>query len=153
MLASAVAFREPSPANPAVAVKTASEVQPTPRTSIVTGAPPPRPQPAHRLARIEVARADSAATISLVADGPIVRYSAFGLQEPPRFVVDLEDLEVSDTEVQSALEVAAGDLKRVRVGRYHGTVRIVLDLARDTLRLPRVIERDTGLEIAVGDGP
>ena len=49
--------------------------------------------------------------------------------------------------------VAAGDLKRVRVGRYRGTVRIVLDLARETLRLPRIIERDTGLEIAVADDP
>jgi outer membrane protein TolC len=133
---------------------TAAPAQETAARAIAVAAPPLAPvREARRLKGIDVVDGRPSTTVSVRADGRIARYSAFPLPNPSRFVIDVEGLESVGPEFGgAALARSTPDVSRVRIGRYPGRLRIVLDLARDSLRPPRIAERADGLEITIGDG-
>ena len=104
-----------------------------------TVAPAPAGAAASRLDAIEVLAAGSGAVIRIAGDGEFP-YSTFVLNDPQRFVIDLDG--VINRAPRSALAVTDSVVERVRVAQFRPAPkpvsRVVFDLRRDTVP---VIER------------
>lgn len=116
-------------------------------------APPPSGVPATRLAAVEVQSAEPATVVRIVGDGEF-RYSYFSLDNPPRFVVDLDGV-VNETS-RTAVPVGGGVVEQVRVAQFKPypdpVSRVVFDLGTDAV--PRIQSDGTGLTVRFGDaGP
>jgi type IV pilus assembly protein PilQ len=109
--------------------------------------PPPAGAPATRLDGVELV---SPSVVRLAGDGDFV-YSTFRLENPERFVVDLEGVyNVSD---RGTLPVGSAELVRVRVSQFRteptAISRVVFDLTSPVV--PVVERTGSGLVIRVGE--
>jgi type IV pilus assembly protein PilQ len=132
----------PAPAAPSAtaAVSSAPAALGTPDKPAV--APAPQGVAATRLDVIEILAADGGAVIRIAGDGDFP-YSTFALNEPRRFVIDLDG--VINRAQRSTLAVNSAVVGRVRVAQFKPAPkpvsRVVFDLHRDTVP---VIERTQG---------
>jgi hypothetical protein len=84
------------------------------------------PAPAGRLLAIQQRLADQGVQFDLVGDGNLSDYNAFHLWDPPRVVVDL--LRVRVSEVQNEILLNDALVRKVRVGVHEGKVRVVFEV-------------------------
>jgi type IV pilus assembly protein PilQ len=129
---------------------TASAVTPAPvgTADNPAVAPPPSGQPASSLRGIE-SRGDG--TVRIAGDGEFA-YSTFRLENPERFVIDLDG--VVNRSDRGTLAVGEGSVARVRVSQFRSqpspVARVVFDLTSPALP---AIERDEhGLTVRFGEG-
>lgn len=112
---------------------------------------PLQPMRAARMLKgIRVVKVERTTMVSILADGRITQYVAFQLHQPPRFVLDL--LGILEAPLREPLSVNTPQLKRVRIGRHSDKTRIVLDLAQHEFTERRVVQRDDGLQVILGEG-
>ena len=117
----------------------------------------PRPAPTAQKSRvlkaIRVSKGTASTLVSILADGKIEHYAAFQLHQPLRFVIDLQNTVEADRHVRKRLPVNTPQLKQIRIGRHPEKIRIVLDLAQNGDAKRRIIQRDDGLQIILGEVP
>jgi len=82
--------------------------------------------PAGKLLAIQQLSADQGVNFHLVGDGSLSDYDAFHLSDPPRVVVDLFGVRVS--EVKKEMPLNDSLIRKVRVGVHDGKVRVVFDV-------------------------
>lgn len=96
-------------------------------------APAPRGVTATRLEGIEVLASEGSSVIRIAGDGEFP-YSTFVLEQPSRFVIDLQG--VINNSPRSSLSVDGGVVNRVRVAQFkplpNPIARVVFDLNGDT---------------------
>jgi type IV pilus assembly protein PilQ len=145
----ASAGESPAPVEPAPTVETAGTVEtaaaaPSVPTSLGTPdhpavAPAPAGAAATRVDGIEVLASGDDSVIRIAGDGEFP-YSTFALDEPERFVIDLDG--VINRSARTAQAVPGGIVERVRVAQFkpapRPVSRIVFDLRRGSVP---VIER------------
>jgi len=105
------------------------------------------------LKRVHVSAGITATMVSIMTEGKIAQYAAFELDQPGRLVVDLQNVTRMEKSVQKLLAVNSAHLKQVMVVRNPEKLRIVLDLAEDTIAKYRIVERSDGLVIILGEAP
>ena len=133
-----VAMDQEEPAEPSAPVQPAAAVNAgTPDQPVV--APAPKGVTATRLDGIEVLSSNGSAVIRIAGDGEFP-YSTFLLQEPERFVIDLQG--VVNNSPRSSMAVDGGVVERVRVAQFkplpNPVARVVFDLSSETVP---VVER------------
>lgn len=142
--AAAPAVAEPAPA-PVAAAR--AEVG-TPEQPIV--APPPSGVPATRLDGVDVLSTARGTSVRIAGDGEF-SYSTFALDDPYRFVVDLEG--VINESTRSMLDVGGLDVQRVRVAQFkpypEAVSRVVFDLSERTV--PQIERTANGLLVRFGE--
>jgi type IV pilus assembly protein PilQ len=125
---------EPSPVASAPAPSSASAASSAPAAGLGTPdqpavAPAPSGAMATRLDAIEVLASDGGAVVRIAGDGEFP-YSTFALDEPERFVIDLDG--VINRSARTAQAVPGGILERVRVAQFKPypkpVSRVVFDL-------------------------
>jgi type IV pilus assembly protein PilQ len=124
-------------------------------TEVVASEEPvgPTPRPASKLERIDARQAGKGVVIHLVADGSVENAASFTLANPPRLVIDLEN--VKSVVPKQKVEVGGPLVERVRVGAHENKVRVVVDGApagTDPFDGRRVMPVPSGLVIALGEG-
>ncbi|HUP21739.1 MAG TPA: type IV pilus secretin PilQ [Thermoanaerobaculia bacterium] len=91
--------------------------------------PPVRGVPASVLQTVQVHQADGGTVVHIVGDGEF-EFSTFVLENPPRFVIDLEG--VVKTDPRATVTVGSADLERIRMAQFRNepdaVARVVLDL-------------------------
>ena len=96
-------------------------------------APPPAGAPASRLQGVEVVERGGETLVRIKGDGEFA-YQSFQLEDPPRFVVDLDG--AVKTETDSSLAVGSGEIERIRMAQYRSepdpVARVVFDLRSDS---------------------
>ena len=96
-------------------------------------APPPAGAPASRLQGVEVVERGGETLVRIKGDGEFA-YQSFQLEDPPRFVVDLDG--AVKTETDSSLAVGSGEVERIRMAQYKSepdpVARVVFDLRSDS---------------------
>jgi general secretion pathway protein D len=102
-----------------------------------------------RLLAVEAAGEPGGARIELRGDGALPAREPFRLAAPSRLVLDLPG--VTNATGRQRIEVGAGDVLRVRIGQHPGFLRIVLDLAGETVAAPRIERGASGLALAFGE--
>jgi type IV pilus assembly protein PilQ len=111
-------------------------------------APPPTGAPATRLEGL--VQVDSQ-TVRIAGDGEFA-YSTFRLENPERFVIDLDG--VFNASDRSTLPVGGAEVDQVRVSQFRTdplpVSRVVFDLA--TPAVPRIDRTPGGLVVRFGDG-
>jgi type IV pilus assembly protein PilQ len=113
----------------------------------------PSPRPASKLERIDARQAGQGVVIHLVADGSVDNAASFTLADPPRLVIDLEN--VKSVVPKQKVEVGGALVQRVRVGTHENKVRVVVDgvpAGHDPFDGRRVMPVPSGLVIALGEG-
>src|SRR6185369_10730974 len=83
------------------------------------------------LGAVTVDRRRDGAVIRLPVGGPPLRVAHYALEHPGRFVVDVYGPSAESGKVET-LPVIDPLVRRVRVARHSGRIRIVLDLVTDT---------------------
>ena len=140
---------EPAPEQPA-------SVEPSPTQTADTGTPDePRTGPspsgvrATRLFGVQANEVDGSATLRIEGDGDFL-YSTFRLDNPPRFVIDLQG--VVNSSSRSRVAVEQDGIEQVRMAQFRPypdpVTRIVLDLTDDTL--PILESTGDGLLVSFG---
>jgi type IV pilus assembly protein PilQ len=119
-------FQTPEPAQ----VATAPQQQGAAGTPEQPAAGPPvRGVSASVLESVQVRQQDGATVVEIVGDGEFA-YSTFELENPPRFVIDLEG--VVKTDPRATVPVGSADLERIRMAQFRNepdaVARVVLDL-------------------------
>ena len=96
-------------------------------------APPPAGAPASRLQGVEVVERGGETLVRIKGDGEFA-YQSFQLEDPPRFVVDLDG--AVKTETDSSLAVGSVEVERIRMAQYKSepdpVARVVFDLRSDS---------------------
>lgn len=142
----AEAWREPAPAA-APAAPALAEVGTVDRPAV---APPPAGTPASHLAAVEVVAEGAAPAVRLVGDGEFA-YSSFRLENPDRFVIDLEG--VTNAAPRGPWTVGGDAVSRVRVSQFkpqpQPVSRVVFDLARPLA--PSITRDADGLVVRFSD--
>lgn len=114
-------------------------------------APPPAGVAASRLDGVELASTDDGTVIRVLGDGEF-RYSFFSLDDPARFVIDLEG--VVNQSRSSALPVGSATVERVRIAQFkpypEPVSRVVFDLATEVV--PTIERGPDGLVVRFGAG-
>jgi len=82
--------------------------------------------PAGKLLAIQQRSVDHGLQFHLVGDGSLSDYDAFHLSDPPRVVVDLFGVRVSEVTQEMLLNDSL--IRKVRVGVHDGKVRVVFDV-------------------------
>jgi len=107
-------------------------------------APPPSGEPATRLEGVEVVSTADGTVLRVEGDGEF-RYSFFSLDNPDRFVVDLDG--VVNQSRRSAVQVGSAVVERVRIAQFKPfpdpVSRVVFDLNRKSV--PRIERTSNGL--------
>jgi type IV pilus assembly protein PilQ len=110
-----------------VAVPSETPVAGTPE--LPASGPPVRGVPASVLQTVQVHQADGGTVVHIVGDGEF-EFSTFVLENPPRFVIDLEG--VVKTDPRATVTVGSADLERIRMAQFRNepdaVARVVLDL-------------------------
>lgn len=121
--------------------------EPAPRTGTADNpvvAPPPSGSAATALDGVEVVSAGEETVLRVSGDGEF-RYSFFSLDNPHRFVVDLDG--VVNQSRQSAVQVGSRVVERVRIAQFKPfpdpVSRVVFDLNRSSV--PRIERTPNGL--------
>jgi type IV pilus assembly protein PilQ len=153
----AVAEAEPTPSIPAATVESPApetEIAELPAAPVALGTadrpvlgPPPTGAPATRLDGIEVV---SPTAVRIAGDGDFA-YSTFRLENPARFVVDLEG--VFNASDRSSVPVGSAQISRVRVSQFRAeptaVSRVVFDLTEPVV--PVVERTGAGLVVRFGE--
>lgn len=165
-VAEAVAEAEPMPSNvespaesahapePEAPAAPMTEVASAPVEAVAIGTadrpaygPPPSGAPATRLDGIEVV---SPSAVRIAGDGDFT-YSTFRLENPDRFVVDLEG--VFNASSRNSVPVGSAQIARVRVSQFRAeptaVSRVVFDLTEPTV--PVVERTGAGLVVRFGE--
>jgi type IV pilus assembly protein PilQ len=133
---------EPDPQEPA---------QPTGTAENPVVAPPPSGAPATRLEGVEVISTGEGTALKVLGDGEF-RYSFFSLDNPERFVIDLDG--VVNQSRRSAVQVGSPTVERVRIAQFkpfpEPVSRVVFDLNRSSV--PRVERTSDGLVVRFNGG-
>jgi AMIN domain len=109
-----------------------SEITLPPKSSTVPTlpfAPPPRNKQktsATRILAIEPVSVDQGLRVYVKANGGLSRYKAFHLTNPPRLVVDL--LDVQTTQTSESVAFAGSLVRKVQVGRHGDRMRLVFEI-------------------------
>lgn len=115
-------------------------------------APPPSGQPATRLEDVEVVSTSEGTVLRVVGDGEF-SYSFFSLDNPDRFVVDLDG--VVNESRRSAVQVGSPIVDRVRIAQFKPypdpVSRVVFDLNRQSV--PRIERTSEGLLVRFNGAP
>ena len=85
--------------------------------------------------------------VSLLTDGPVKTYKSFFLQDPPRFVIDLDG--DWQTRRWSDIKVNNDLVKNIRIGRHPDRLRIVMDLKSDQVPSSKVSGSPEGLVVTL----
>ena len=85
--------------------------------------------------------------VSLLTDGPVKTYKSFFLQDPPRFVIDLDG--DWQTRRWSDIKVNNDLVKNIRIGRHPDRLRIVMDLKSDQVPSFKVSGSPEGLVVTL----
>jgi type IV pilus assembly protein PilQ len=114
-------------------------------------APPPAGTQASRLEGVEVMEQGAETVVRILGDGEFA-YQSFQLENPPRFVLDLDG--AVKTEAGSSLQVGSPAVERVRMAQYRSVpdpvARVVFDLRADAQ--PWIGRDHDGLVVRFGDG-
>ncbi|HEX3127214.1 MAG TPA: type IV pilus secretin PilQ [Thermoanaerobaculia bacterium] len=112
-------------------------------------APAPAGSPATRVDGIEVLAAGEDSVIRIAGDGEFP-YSTFALNQPDRFVIDLEG--VMNRSARSSVPVEGGIVERVRVAQFkpapRPVSRVVFDLRRGSV--PMIERTQNALVVSFG---
>ncbi|MEM9552991.1 MAG: type IV pilus secretin PilQ [Acidobacteriota bacterium] len=113
--------------------------------------PAPSGVVATQLFDVDVLDTRGATIVQVAGDGEFA-YSTFRLQNPDRFVVDLEG--VVNTAASSTVPVASAEVEQIRIGQFkpapEPVSRVVFDLRESTI--PRVERGPDGLIVRFGEG-
>jgi hypothetical protein len=82
-----------------------------------------------------------------LSNGRIAGYVGYQLHNPPRFVIDLQEVLEAKADLSKPLLVNTPQLKRIRVGLHSDKVRIVFDLPPHSATELRIISIDNGLQV------
>ena len=111
--------------------------------------PAPTGVPATQLFDIEVLSGGDAAVIEVSGDGEF-RFSSFKLENPDRFVIDLDG--VVNTSSRATVTVGGGVVDRIRIGQFRprpdAVTRVVFDL--ETTVPPAIESNADGLIVSFG---
>jgi len=109
----------------------------------------PQPEGAHA-SSLEGVRRVGEATVRIAGDGEFA-YSTFRLENPERFVIDLEG--VVNRSDRGSLTIAEGPVNRVRVSQFKAqpdpVARVVFDLTKPAV--PAIERTERGLIVRFGD--
>lgn len=86
-----------------------------------------------------------AGAMSNAGNGKKVLFTTFKLENPPRFVVDVQGVYTHRGAACIAPDSSA--VRVVRAGRHPKSFRVVLDMASASAPLPEVVRTDSGLDI------
>lgn len=115
-------------------------------------APEPTGIRASRLAGVEVLEQDASTLVRIVGDGEFA-FSSFRLEDPPRFVVDLDG--AVKTAAASSVAVSSPVVERVRLAQFKSrpepVSRVVFDLLAEAR--PWMGRDDSGLLVRFGVAP
>lgn len=118
--------------------------QPTGTAEDPVVAPPPSGAPATRLEGVEVISTDQGTVLKVAGDGEF-RYSFFSLDNPERFVIDLDG--VVNQSRRTAVQVGSAIVERVRIAQFKPfpdpVSRVVFDLNRASV--PRLERTSDGV--------
>jgi outer membrane protein TolC len=116
--------------------------------------PPPNPpaqaQPAQVLEGIRVTHGEGSTMVMILSTGKIAKYVGYQLRNPPRFVIELQELLEAKADLARPLLINTPQLKGIRIGRHPDKTRIVFDLPRQSATQPQVTPRDDGLLVILG---
>ncbi len=157
-----VAPAEPEPpsrpaAEPSAAMAAMAPMAPAVQAGVGTPdrpavAAPPSGTAATLLQGVEVLADGGAPAVRIAGDGEFA-YSTFRLENPDRFVIDLEG--VTNAAPRGAWELSGGALSRVRVSQFKTqplpVSRVVFDLARPVA--PSIVRGADGLVVSFGEAP
>ena len=87
--------------------------------------------------------------IQVVGNGEIKDYSAFKLDNPPRFVVDIMD--IGNLYPATEIPVSSPELKMIRVGQHPDKVRLVFEPANGGVPPYQVNRQENRLVISMGN--
>jgi hypothetical protein len=85
--------------------------------------------------------------VSLLTDRPVKAYKSFFLQDPPRFVIDLDG--EWQTRRWSDIRVNSDVVKNIRIGRHPDRLRIVMDLKTDQVPSSKFSDSPEGLVVTL----
>lgn len=126
--------------------------QPTGTAEDPVVAPPPSGAPATRLEGVEVISTDQGTVLKVAGDGEF-RYSFFSLDNPERFVIDLDG--VVNQSRRSAVQVGSDIVERVRIAQFKPfpdpVSRVVFDLNRASV--PRLERTSDGVLVTFDGEP
>ena len=112
-------------------------------------APPPTGAPASRVGRLAVEKTSHGTVVRVVGDGQFA-YSTFALDNPHRFVIDLDGVV---NKVESPSTSVGGVVERIRVGQFRSqpqaVSRVVFDL--DAPIIPRIERTSDALVVSFGE--
>jgi len=119
-----VKIEPPQPKRPEITLPPKSSAVPT----LPFVPPPPNKQKtaATRILAIESVSVDQELKVYVKGDGGLGRYKAFHLANPPRVVVEL--LDVQTTQTSESVTFTGPLVKKVRVGRNSDRIRLVFDI-------------------------
>jgi len=113
--------------------------------------PAPTGVPATQLFAVNVLRTGDEAVIQVSGDGEF-RFSSFKLENPNRFVIDLDG--VVNTSARASVAVSGGPVDRIRIGQFRprpdAVTRVVFDL--DATVPPAIESTADGLVVSFGAG-
>ncbi|MEM8963730.1 MAG: type IV pilus secretin PilQ [Acidobacteriota bacterium] len=138
------------PASPTVAASSPS-LEPTPvgTADAPWVAPAPTGIAARSLSELDVDSSGDGTRVMIAGDGEF-RYSTFQLENPARFVIDLED--VVNTSGRQSVAVSSSYVDQVRIGQFRpvpdAISRVVFDLQRPVT--PSIERTATGLVVTFG---
>lgn len=89
--------------------------------------------------------------IKIVADGAIGNYNVFGLDDPPRFVVDIWG--VDNHISQNSVSIGGPHIERARIGKHPDKVRVVFDSNLEEFPSHLIDKKGDALLLAFGSAP
>ena len=81
----------------------------------------------------------------MLTDGPVKAYKSFFLQDPPRFVIDLDG--EWQTRRWPEIRVNSDLVKKIRIGRHPDRLRIVMDLKIGQVPSSKLSDSPEGLVV------
>jgi cytochrome c oxidase assembly protein Cox11 len=107
--------------------------------------------PAGKILSVELEAVDHDTKVHFVGDTKLTRYKYFHLFNPPRFVIDLLDVQSSVN--QTSWHLNNPLVEKIRLGTsYKDKVRVVFDLVTDTELPYKFFSKGNHLTLAFGDG-
>ncbi len=106
---------------------------------------------ATRLISVDSSIRADATFIKIVGDGSIGNYNFFGLDDPPRFVVDIWG--VADHIAKKSIPIGGPHIERVRIGKHPDKVRLVFDSTMEELPSHLIDKKGEALILTFSTGP